>query len=162
MSGRPPTRQLTWDFVLRTFARLRMMTRLDQKSLATALVDDPVKARQSDIHRLSDWLRDLHAYMAELGYDSNVAGRKNDNCAVCGEEILRDHNGAIYCSQKCRQRAYRERKAAVAGRNSPIPKRRRLKRPARIKKRSVSGYEDTSSAAENETTVTPAEAEGEP
>jgi len=39
--SRPPTRQLSWEFVLRTFDRMRMMTRLDQKLLAEQLVADP-------------------------------------------------------------------------------------------------------------------------
>ena len=36
--GRPVTRQITLEFVLRTLTRLNMVTRLDQKLLAEALL----------------------------------------------------------------------------------------------------------------------------
>jgi hypothetical protein len=56
---------------------------------------------------------------------------KNEKCAQCGKEIRLGHNGAIYCSRECRQRAYRVRKATAEGRNSHIPKRKRTKPTAR-------------------------------
>jgi endogenous inhibitor of DNA gyrase (YacG/DUF329 family) len=48
-----------------------------------------------------------------------VAGRRlvpcdnmeepSGNCPQCGHDIGRDHNGARYCSNRCKQRAYRLR-----------------------------------------------------
>jgi hypothetical protein len=128
--GRQPTRQLTWEYVLRTFKRVRMMTRLDQGLLAKRFADDPKAAVQVDVRGVCEWMDSLLNELDKAGYTSNVAnvaGRRHDNCAVCGKEVMQDHNGAKYCSTECRQRAYRERKAQAQGRNSPLPKRPRAK-----------------------------------
>jgi hypothetical protein len=99
------------------------------------------------------------------GVDPNA--HPNGACPECGKDIGRDHNGARYCSDRCRQRAYRVRKAAAQGRNSPVPKRSRktivlaggvyelrLKKPRRSKKCLVGPQSDTSIHADNETNVT--------
>jgi hypothetical protein len=122
--SRRPTKRLTWDFVLRSFDRLRMMRRLNVELLAKELVADPAAARRADIMGCYDWVYELACEMKKLGYDDDTAGRKRGNCAVCGKDTIRDSNAAIYCSRECRQRAYRERKAKAQGRNSPLPKRR--------------------------------------
>ena len=121
--SRRPTRQLTWPFVLRTFKRLSMIAaRYDAETMAKALVENRVSMDGADT-----FLSDIGDYMRTLDHDFYCSGRlpKHDKCLVCDEKIDLDHNGARYCSRECRQRAYRVRKAAAEGRNSPIPKRAR-------------------------------------
>jgi hypothetical protein len=123
--SRPPTRQLTLQFVLRTFERLRMIAaRYDAEALAKHV------APYSDlIMGSAEYADDVLYYMREMKLPPHK--HPNGNCAECGKEIMRDHNGAIYCSRECRQRAYRVRKATAEGRNSPILKRKRTKPTAR-------------------------------
>ena len=114
---------------------------------------------------------DVWQYVRDLKEKAggSIYAHPNGNCPQCGHDIGRDHNGARYCSRECRQRAYRVRKAAAEGRNSPIPKRQRartialaggvyelhLKKPQRRKKGSAGLQGDTSSSTESETNVTP-------
>jgi hypothetical protein len=163
--SRRPTRQLTWQFVLRTLARVRMMMRLDAKQLAKQLVENGVSMQGGDT-----FLSDIGDYMKEIDRDFyvNGSGRRHDKCAQCGQEIMCDHNGAIYCSRECRQRAYRVRRTAAEGRNSPIPKRSRpktialaggvfelrLKKPRRQAKRRATPLDDASITPGDETNVT--------
>lgn len=129
MSSRP-TRQLTWPFVLRTLARLNMMTRLDEW-LAEEFV-----AKGVNVQGLGEYLMTVAEYMRGMGFDPNR--HPNGNCAHCGEEIGCDHNGARYCSSRCRQRAYRLR----------------LNKRGRQLKRHKAAVCDTSIRAESETNVT--------
>jgi adenine-specific DNA glycosylase len=111
--SRRPTRQLTLPFVLRTFARLRMIaSRYDAEWLVKELAP-----YREQIEFPAQFAADM------IDYWRKVERPKHPDCAQCGEEILLDHNGARYCSTSCRQRAWRERKAKAEGRNSPIPKR---------------------------------------
>ena len=118
--SRRATRQLTWAFVLRTFKRVNMIAaRYDSEALAKALVE-----RGVGLDGVDTFLSDVGDYMRTLDRDFYCSGGrlpKHDKCAVCDEKIARDHNGAIYCSRECRQRAYRVRKATAEGRNSPSP-----------------------------------------
>jgi hypothetical protein len=98
--SRRPTKQLTMTFVLRTLARVQMMTRLNQKLLAKALL--PHRHRH-DVQYLSEYLGDVASCMGK------VERRRHPACVECGDENMRDHHGARYCSNKCRQRAYRKR-----------------------------------------------------
>jgi hypothetical protein len=143
--------------------------RYDEKDMAKWLVDRDVQL-DYPCEYLSGIVDYAHSYRKEIGRAMNGSdmGRRHDKCAACGKEIMLDHNGAIYCSRECRQRAYRVRKAKAEGRNSPMPERPRtptiplpgglyelrLKRPGRMKKRSESGQDDASSSAEDKTTVT--------
>jgi hypothetical protein len=102
--GRRPTRQLTLQFVLRTLKRVQEMTRLDEKLLAETLV---AERAPPDVQGLGEYLETVGHFMQKLGFDSNK--HPNGNCAQCGDEIYRDHNGARYCSDRCKQRAYRLR-----------------------------------------------------
>jgi hypothetical protein len=116
-------RRLTWAFILRTIERVNMIaSRYSAESMAKALVERGVHLKGA-----ADYLSDINEYVREMGYDPNK--HPNGNCAQCGKAIMCDHNGAIYCSRECRQRAYRVRKATAEGCNSPIPKRRA--RPSR-------------------------------
>jgi hypothetical protein len=165
--SRTSTRQPTWQFVLRTMKRVAIIARwYDAEALAKAFVENGVNMNGGDT-----FLNDIGDYMRSLDRNFYCSGGrpKHDKCAVCDEKIDRDHNGAIYCSRKCRQRAYRVRKAVAEGRNSPIPKRSRpgtialaggvyelhLKKPRRRKKGSAGLQGDTSPSAESETNVTP-------
>jgi hypothetical protein len=171
--GRRPTRPITWAFVLRTFKRVNMIAgRYDSEAIAKELIEQGV-----GLDGVDTFLSDVGDYMRTLDHDFYCGnGRpKHDKCAVCDEKIERDHNGARYCSRECRQRAYRVRKAAAEGRNSPIPKRARartialaggvyelrLKKPRRRKNDSGELQSDTSPGAESETNVTPAVADAE-
>jgi hypothetical protein len=129
--SRRPTRQLTLEFVLRTLTRLRMMTRLDTELLAKELLP-----HRRDVQFLAEYLDDVAEYMMRLGVDPNK--HPNGNCAQCGDEIGSNHNGARYCSNRCRQRAYRLR----------------MKRRRRAMKHNKAAIRDTSYAAENKSTVT--------
>lgn len=100
--GRPPTRQLTLRFVLRTLERLRMVTRLDDKNLAEEL--KAAGWRLNDVAFLGQYLLNVVELNGGLNHD-----HPNGNCPQCGHDIGRDHNGARYCSNRCRQRAYRLR-----------------------------------------------------
>ena len=120
--GRPPTRELRWPFILRTFKRVDMISaRYSAETIAKTFVERGVEIPAPQ------YMDDIWQLMCQLkkaaGINSNA--HPNGNCRQCGEEIERDHNGAIYRSRECRQRAYRVRKAAAEGRNSLIPKRRR-------------------------------------
>jgi hypothetical protein len=108
--SRRPTRQLTWQFILRTFKRVDMIaTRYSAESIAEGLVE-----RGVDLGAF-EYMSDTADYMREFQRKAGVDpyAHPNGNCAQCGEKISRDHNGAIYCSRECRQRAYRVRKAAA-------------------------------------------------
>jgi hypothetical protein len=124
--GRPPTRQLTMQFVLRTFERLRMIaSRYDAEWLTKELA--PYSHQISFPAQFAADMADcMRAMKLPLDKPPN-----NEKCAQCGGKISCDHNGAIYCSRECRQCAYRVRKAMAKGRNSPIPKRKRTKPTAR-------------------------------
>jgi hypothetical protein len=163
--SRPPTRQLTWQFVLRTLARLKMMTRLDQKWVAKELL-----AKGMDLHGLGTWLQDIEEYIRDFQREAGVDpyAHPNGNCPQCGNDIGRDHNGARYCSDKCRQRAYRVGKAKAEGRNAPFAERPqprtvqlpggvyelRLKRPRRTKNCNTTAFRAAPTRAEDETNVT--------
>ena len=163
--GRPATRNLTWPFVLRTIRRVNMIAaRYDAETMAKWLVERGVEIGGAEYFSdISDYMR---IAQRKAGIDPNA--HPNGNCPQCGKDIGRDHNGARYCSTSCRQRAYRVRKAAAEGRNSPLPKRPRtrtiplaggvyelrLKKPLRTKKSSAGPQGDTSSSADGETNVT--------
>jgi hypothetical protein len=68
-----------------------MMTRLDEKLLAEELA-----SRHVDVRSLSEYLGDVAYYMGPCH-------TPRPNCPQCGREILRNHNGARYCSNRCRQ-----------------------------------------------------------
>jgi hypothetical protein len=152
--SRRPTKQLTWAFVLRTFKRVDMIAaRYDAEDLAKWLVDRGEEERLGHAQYLNDVWEYVCSYQRELGRDPYA--HPNGNCRQCGKEISCDSNKAIYCSRKCRQRAYRVRKAKAEGRNSPVPERpRRLKRPRRAKKRNTTPVRDAPAAAEEEKNVT--------
>ena len=165
VGGRRATRNLSWPFVLRTIKRVNMISaRYDAETMAKWLVERGVGLGAAGY--LSDIAEYMRTAQREAGIDPNA--HPNGNCRQCGKDIDRDHNGAIYCSTSCRQRAYRVRKAAAEGRNSPIPKRSRpktvtlaggvyelhLKKPPRRKKGSARPQDDTSSSAESDTNVT--------
>src|SRR5262245_23309801 len=104
--GRPVTRPITWKFILRTLKRLDIVAaRIDAELLAKELM-----ARGVEIP-CPQYLDDTWYYwcklMKEAGRDPNA--HPNGNCPQCGEDIGRDHKGAKYCSNRCKQRAYRER-----------------------------------------------------
>jgi hypothetical protein len=126
--SRPATRPLTWEFILRTFKRVDMIAALyGAEQMAEWLVE-----RGVDLHSpeyLSDISEAVYAIKKKHGIDPHA--HPNGNCRQCDKPTSCDHNGAIYCSRECRQRAYRVRKAVAEGRNSPIPKRSRTKPTAR-------------------------------
>jgi hypothetical protein len=128
LMSRRPTRQLTWQFVLRTFKRVEMISRrYSSDAMAKALVERGVEIPSPQ------YMDDIWQLMCKLKKAAGVdpGAHPNGNCPQCGHDIGRDHNGARYCSTRCRQRAYRVRKAAAEGRNSPIPKRKRTRPTAR-------------------------------
>jgi hypothetical protein len=65
--SRRPTRRLTLQFVRRTLARLRMVTRLDHEKLAVALLP-----YRDEVQYLGDYLNDVAYYMKKHAY---VLGR---------------------------------------------------------------------------------------
>jgi hypothetical protein len=107
--SRPATKQLTLRFVLRTLARLQMMTRIPPQTLAKE-----VGPHCPQLRGLGDYMSDVASYME----------REHDEwrCEKCGSSNRPDHNGAKYCSARCRQRAYRKRLISQRGkkkRNEP-------------------------------------------
>src|SRR5262245_21341825 len=102
--GRPVTRRLTMRFVLRTLQRLQMRKRLNDKLIAEALAKAGYNL--SELEFLSNFLEGVHYY---AGSPHDYDQHPNRNCPQCGEKIIRDHNGAKYCSNRCKQRAYRLR-----------------------------------------------------
>jgi hypothetical protein len=138
MTGRPPTKQLTLQFVLRTLKRLQMVTRLDQELLAKELLP-----YCRDVQGLGEYLTDvaecMNKHRREQGIDPDA--HPNGNCRQCGEAIWCDHNGARYCSRRCRQRAYRLR---LKGRPRTINRN----------ETAIPAIRDVSYAAGNETNIT--------
>jgi hypothetical protein len=150
--GRRATRNLTWAFVLRTFKRVDMVSaRYSAEIIAKALVE------RGDEIGSPEYLRDIWEYMRDLKREAGVDihAHPNGNCPQCGHDIGRDHNGARYCSTRCRQRAWRERRAAAQGRNAaPGKRRRRFNRVRDEMKRRVAPLEDASIAPGDETSAT--------
>jgi predicted nucleic acid-binding Zn ribbon protein len=99
--GRRSTKQLALQFVPRTLVRLRMVTRLDHERLAKVLIP-----YRDEFGFLGEYLVDVAHYMRQHGGDGR---HPNGDCPECGKAIDRDHNGARYCSNRCKQRAYRKR-----------------------------------------------------
>jgi hypothetical protein len=134
--SRRPTRRLTWQFILRTFKRVGMIqARYSSGAIAKALIK-----QGADLGCSAEYLSDIWHYMRKLkeeaGVDPNA--HPNGNCRQCGEKIWCDSHAARYCSTRCRQRAWRERKAAAEGRNSaPVKRRRRSKRARDAMKRLI-------------------------
>lgn len=151
--GRRPTRQLTWSFILRTFKRVDMIAaRYSSEAIAKALVERGVEIGSPD------YLRDIWEYMRDLKEEAggDIYAHPNGNCPQCGHDIGRDHNGARYCSTRCRQRAWRERRAVAEGRNAaPAKRRRRFNRDRGEMKRRARPLDDVSIAAAAEINVTP-------
>jgi hypothetical protein len=151
--SRPPTRRLTWAFVLRTFKRVEMISaRYSSETIAKALIEQGLK-----LGCAPEYLSDIGDYMRqfqrEAGVDPNA--HPNGNCPQCGHDIGRDHNGARYCSTPCRQRAWRERRAAAEGRNAtPAKRRRRFNRVRDEMKRRATPLDDASITPGDETNVT--------
>jgi hypothetical protein len=105
-----------------------MMARLDQKHLVEAVA---LHYGDGELHALGTYLVDA----AELSGKPMCPPHPNGNCRQCGAEIVRDSNAARYCSNRCRQRAYRLR----------------LKGHRRPKKRNKTIVRDTSiSAGDNQ------------
>ena len=151
--GRRPTRQLTWPFVLRTFKRVDMIAaRYSAESMAKGLIERGVSISAAEYFSdIADYMRE---FQCKAGVDPNA--HPNGNCAQCGGEISCDHNGARYCSTRCRQRAWRERRAAAQGRNAaPAKRRRRFNRDRGEMKRRARPLDDASITPGDETNVTP-------
>jgi hypothetical protein len=125
------------QFVLRTLTRVQMMTRLDPQLLAEDLRRQDSKACH-DVLGAMTFFEDVAEYLKQQGFDPYA--HPNGKCRHCGDDILRDHNGAHYCSNACRQRAYRLR----------------LKERRRGVKRNKIAVRDASYVWERKTTVTPA------
>jgi hypothetical protein len=134
--SRPPTRDITLQFILRTLARLQMITRLDQELLAKDLEPHLTKGR---VDFLGTFLDDVAHYMKK------TEDRRHPTCMECGGENMRDHNGMRYCSDRCKQLAYRKRKRLF------------VKGPRN--KRNKPSVRDASKAAALQTIVTQMEAE---
>ncbi|GIJ75981.1 sigma factor-like helix-turn-helix DNA-binding protein [Micromonospora phaseoli] len=68
-----------------------------------------VLERYSDL--LEPYVRDRD--MEELEYFDRIYNKRHGSCEVCGDEFGRTPNGRPrrYCSDSCRQRAYRGRRA---------------------------------------------------
>jgi predicted nucleic acid-binding Zn ribbon protein len=152
LMSRRPTRQLTWQFVLRTFKRVEMISRrYSSDARAKALVERGVEIPSPQ------YMDDIWQLMCKLKKAAGVdpGAHPNGNCPQCGHDIGRDHNGARYCSTRCRQRAWRERRAAAQGRNAaPGKRRRRFNRVRDEMKRRVAPLEDASIAPGDETSAT--------
>jgi hypothetical protein len=109
--SRRATRQLTWQFVQRTFKRVDMIqARYSSETIAKALVE-----RGAEIGCSPEYLTDIWYYMRKLKEEvgGDIYAHPNGNCPQCGRDIGRDHHGARYCSTRCRQRAWRQRGKAV-------------------------------------------------
>jgi len=65
-----------------------------------------------------EWLFDSsRSYLEQLDYYKTHQGRSLENvreksCAMCGESFIASKKDAMYCSQKCNHKAYRQRERA--------------------------------------------------
>jgi hypothetical protein len=138
--------------VLRTFKRVDMISaRYSSEALAKALIERGAKIMSTE------YMSDIWQHMRKLKEEAGVDpwAHPNGPCAQCGKEISCDHNGARYCSTRCRQRAWRERRAAAQGRNAaPVKRRRRFNRVRDEMKRRATASEDASITPGDETNVT--------
>jgi hypothetical protein len=107
---------LSYAFVRRTLARMKMLTEVDVENAAAAMAKMNVCI--VDLVSLMDWLDLVTNAMRKT-----VVLR---TCAECGEpiglklmgpghaEVSKYRPDARYCSRKCRQKAYRKRVTAKA------------------------------------------------
>src|SRR5271165_1243161 len=106
---RRATKQLSEKFILGTLDRLRMITRYNVEVIADLLIKSryPLTGRH-DTQFLGEYLIDVSQVIQEkLGYDPDR--QFIHPCDECGEDVDRNHNGARFCSNACRQKAYRKR-----------------------------------------------------
>jgi hypothetical protein len=94
--------EVTWEFVRRTLERLRIVsTKIDARILAEELV-----RRGCTSLPPYEYLLDVHDYLREI---SDPYAHPHGACDHCGGKIHCDSNAARFCSNRCRQRAYRLR-----------------------------------------------------
>ena len=81
-----------------------------------------IKLDTATAQKLLDTLRQLPEYnpaalltIHELETRLRYARPKSRTCPVCGSDVYIPANGRkpVYCSSRCKQRAYRQRKAAT-------------------------------------------------
>jgi hypothetical protein len=99
------------QFVLRTLARVQMMTRLSVEPLADNLIEEMGGSKAWETAGcLSNYLEEVSdAIQKKIGDACYERPGGDPNCLQCGQKVGRDHNGALYCSRRCRQKAYRVR-----------------------------------------------------
>jgi hypothetical protein len=127
-----------------------MMTRLDRELLAKEFA-----ACRIDVQGLGEFLTDV-ADFARTKHGFDPSAHPNGNCAFCGGYNGRDHNGAKYCSSRCRQRAYRARlgkgsspDAFKAKQAAKLKRELRLMRRIEAMNRNKTAVRDVSSSAED-------------
>ena len=94
--------------VERAVERLSKLARhIDAEDLADYLIDRGNVRRVDDAAFVGQWLVDAWEYMRDRRADLRP------KCIVCGADEL-DRPNARYCSDRCRQKAYRQRNGSAA------------------------------------------------
>jgi hypothetical protein len=115
MYGRA-TKKLTAKFILRTLDRLQMVTRYHAEVIADCLLKN--KRTDTKPGFLGQYLLDVEEYILKHSGRASDDSRRRLQCDHCGKEIDLNHNGARFCSNTCRQKAYRLRlKQRASGRS---------------------------------------------
>ena len=139
---------LSYQFVRRTLARMKVLAQVDDKVLAAALPKIlNVREPKGLIDRLVSYLEGVASHMdeppartcAECGKELDAKWRELARAAgVSYQTILQDggfrnpRSDQRYCSPKCRQRAYRQRLRILrATHGAPRKSRNAGARPSR-------------------------------
>jgi hypothetical protein len=93
--------RITLQFVTRTLARLKHTTKLGPEALAYVLVKE-YWGRPSQLEHLAQFLSETAGQMKKL---------IDRRCLACWASLPESRWDNYYCSQACRQRTYRERRA---------------------------------------------------
>jgi hypothetical protein len=109
---------------IRTLKRLHRLTRVCPESVAKAI---PPHVRIDQVTEMMVYLEDVVRAMAkQMQWKCTECGRDlwfNDNALTRKREIQRIRRDAHYCSQACRQKAFRRRVAGRASNTTAQPSR---------------------------------------
>ena len=93
---------------------MKTLNEIQGDSGEDALFDENKRKFAADIERLQagkvgSVTDNSNAMPADANQGWNVTDNGNANCTVCGRGFFVKRAGSLYCSAKCKQKAYRQR-----------------------------------------------------